>query len=234
MPYTHLDDLLTPELAAGERLLWTGRPPRGLLLRQSDFALIPFSLIWTAFAFFWESQALRSGPLLAKLWGLPFVAIGLYLIVGRFFHDALWRARTSYALTDRRALIVTDLWPRKVRSVPLSIAPALELEVGADGVGTIYFGPKPPSTGKQADTTGHGEPPRFERIPDVRQVHNLIVEIQHTARTRPANFDDRPPSTCVHCGYDLRGQTDPRCPECGRSFDPTLLLSHGKAGGKPG
>lgn len=23
---------------------------------------------------------------------------------------------------------------------------------------------------------------------------------------------------CVNCGYDLRGQTDPRCPECGAEF----------------
>jgi hypothetical protein len=28
---------------------------------------------------------------------------------------------------------------------------------------------------------------------------------------------------CIHCGYDLRGQTDPRCPECGRAFDAALL-----------
>jgi hypothetical protein len=28
---------------------------------------------------------------------------------------------------------------------------------------------------------------------------------------------------CIACGYDLRGQADPRCPECGRPFDPTLL-----------
>lgn len=28
---------------------------------------------------------------------------------------------------------------------------------------------------------------------------------------------------CLHCGYDLRGQTEPRCPECGSSFDPTLM-----------
>jgi hypothetical protein len=27
---------------------------------------------------------------------------------------------------------------------------------------------------------------------------------------------------CMHCGYDVRGQTDPRCPECGRDFDPKL------------
>ena len=28
---------------------------------------------------------------------------------------------------------------------------------------------------------------------------------------------------CVPCGYDLRGQTSPRCPECGTDFDPSLL-----------
>ena len=28
---------------------------------------------------------------------------------------------------------------------------------------------------------------------------------------------------CLHCGYDLRGQIEPRCPECGRTFDPALL-----------
>lgn len=28
---------------------------------------------------------------------------------------------------------------------------------------------------------------------------------------------------CVRCGYDLRGLTDPRCPECGSRFDPDLL-----------
>jgi hypothetical protein len=28
---------------------------------------------------------------------------------------------------------------------------------------------------------------------------------------------------CLHCGYNVRGQTEPRCPECGREFDPGLL-----------
>ncbi len=34
---------------------------------------------------------------------------------------------------------------------------------------------------------------------------------------------------CIPCGYDLRGQTEPRCPECGASFD-SALLSHGPEG----
>ncbi len=28
---------------------------------------------------------------------------------------------------------------------------------------------------------------------------------------------------CIPCGYDLRGQTRPRCPECGTSFDAKLI-----------
>jgi hypothetical protein len=28
---------------------------------------------------------------------------------------------------------------------------------------------------------------------------------------------------CLDCGYDLRGQIEPRCPECGKPFDKRLL-----------
>ena len=28
---------------------------------------------------------------------------------------------------------------------------------------------------------------------------------------------------CLRCGYDLRGQTEPRCPECGTPFEEALL-----------
>ena len=28
---------------------------------------------------------------------------------------------------------------------------------------------------------------------------------------------------CLRCGYDLRGQLEPRCPECGTPCDPSLL-----------
>lgn len=33
---------------------------------------------------------------------------------------------------------------------------------------------------------------------------------------------DRGYAICVECGYDLRGQTEPRCPECGAHFPGTL------------
>lgn len=45
---------LQPVLGSNENIIWTGRPPKGILFRSSDFFLIPFSILWFGFAIFWE------------------------------------------------------------------------------------------------------------------------------------------------------------------------------------
>src|SRR5690242_19490405 len=37
--------------------------------------------------------------------------------------------------------------------------------------------------------------------------------------------DVRRISRCLGCDYPLRGLTEPRCPECGRAFDPRDITS---------
>ena len=113
-----MDDVseITRELDPTERILWSGRPRQGLRLQASDAIAIPFSLMWGGFAFFWEGTVIHlfwttpagtRGPLaFFVLFGSVFATVGAYLVLGRFFADARTRARTWYAITDRRALIV--------------------------------------------------------------------------------------------------------------------------------
>jgi len=36
-------------------------------------------------------------------------------------------------------------------------------------------------------------------------------------------LQDRGVAVCLRCGYDLRGLTEPRCPECGEPFDESFI-----------
>ncbi|UXI66330.1 PH domain-containing protein [Tahibacter amnicola] len=165
-------------LLAGERVLWVGKPQTGLLIRPSDALLIPFSLMWGGFAIFWEWMVIQSNaPLVMRLWGIPFVLIGLYLMVGRFFFDSYRRARTQYAVTDRRVLIIEHVFGQHLRSLPLERLSAITLSRHGDGSGTIQF----PGT---EERTGRGRqlPPQFDHIPDAEKTHRLIEEASTDAR----------------------------------------------------
>jgi hypothetical protein len=116
--------VVTKELDANERLLWAGVPKQGFLLRSSDAGMIPFSLLWCGFTFYWESLVVKTnGPLFFKLWGAMFMLVGLYIVFGRFFVDAWQRGVTAYALTDRRALIRSGLFTSSVESLALRTLP---------------------------------------------------------------------------------------------------------------
>ncbi|MCY2952624.1 MAG: hypothetical protein NTU53_11725 [Planctomycetota bacterium] len=51
-------------------------------------------------------------------------------------------------------------------------------------------------------------------------VHLFRKRIQRSLRSQ---LVARGTPICVECGYDLRGQLEPRCPECGKAFDPSLI-----------
>lgn len=134
-----------PYLFAGERILWSGQPKQGLAFARSDLLAVPFSLMWGGFAISWNFSV-WSLPKTAgdtdwfmRLWGLPFLFVGLYLIVGRFFYDAWIRSHSYYAVTNDRILILRrgsrpKLTSREIRSLPM-----FELTEYRDGTGTIAF-----------------------------------------------------------------------------------------------
>lgn len=96
-------------LRSGETLHWTSRPDPKVLFSKADVFLVPFSLLWGGFAIFWEYQVLTGdAPALFALFGIPFVLIGLYMIVGRFIYKSRRKRTTVYGLTDSRAIVSTS------------------------------------------------------------------------------------------------------------------------------
>jgi len=84
------------------------------------------------------------GPGFMVLWGVPFVLGGLHFIFGRFLVDYCARSRTFYGVTDKRAIIVSGLVSRNVKSLSVRTITDLALSERSDGSGSITFGPSLP------------------------------------------------------------------------------------------
>jgi hypothetical protein len=190
-----IPQLFQPDLQKNEKILWSGRPePRWFT--AADFFLIPFSLLWGGFAFFWEGTVLhlyltnpKAGPgIFMVFWGIPFVLIGFYMIFGRFFYQRWVQKNTFYALTNQRVIILSLLRSRSTQALFLDNLPALCKTVNKEGVGTLVFGGDPLAArlyGPGASATpGFNTsrrvqaPPAFANIKDVNRVYELIAQ-QH-------------------------------------------------------
>ncbi|WP_370677052.1 PH domain-containing protein [Pleomorphomonas sp. PLEO] len=126
-----------------------------------------------------------SSPVLLKLWGIPFVVIGLYLIAGRFFADAWARRNTVYAITNKRVLVARTRPFPKVTAVPLNELGVVNLIEGANGSGTIRFEGARSTFGRRGFSTSWS--PAFDPIPQligidqVRTVFALLQQAQQPA-----------------------------------------------------
>lgn len=174
------------ELAPGERVLWQGAPPTGFRVSVQDVFLIPFSLVWCGFVVFAATMSLRDGvPGVAQLFLLPFLAIGLHMVAGRFFVDAWRRRRTEYVVTNERVIIRSGIFGREVKSLSLALLTEVTFRERRDGSGTIELGSAKFPGGSMMSRSWPGAarslPPAIEDVPDARFVYDLIRKGQRTA-----------------------------------------------------
>ncbi|MBP3372649.1 MAG: hypothetical protein J6L88_09010 [Clostridia bacterium] len=163
-------------MSPDERELWSGVPQSGHLITPADAIMIPFSLFWCGFAFFWEYSAITGGASsLFAIFGLPLVAVGLYLVVGRFFHTAWIRKRTCYIITNRRIIRKRG---SKIDFLDGSMTYNMQLHTFSDGCGTISFG-LPTNYGKRNFAPPVSPPAgsgffALENVEDVARVQRII------------------------------------------------------------
>jgi len=100
------------------------------------------------------------------------------LVVGHVCWDAFKRRRTWYTLTDRRALIASDLplQGRRLKSYAITAETTVELRPGTTP--SIYF-----AKAQRRSRNGTGsEHIGFERIAEGDRVYRLIRDVQQGAR----------------------------------------------------
>lgn len=174
-------------LSADEKILWSGQPPGKLQFNVLNVITIPIGAVLLAFGVFWEllvwqmvssppSSATYQSPLPPILIGISFFAVGLFLIFGMFFVDIYLRKHTYYVVTNLHVIIMTKWLATNIRSLALEQLPLMTLKTKPNGSGNIYFG----STGPVVTigSTGSTPPPSFDKIDDVRKVHDIILDAQ--------------------------------------------------------
>lgn len=170
-------------LFSGEQVLWTGRPRTGWKFKKSDLPIVGFAIIWCGFLAFWYSMVyLMDAPVLFLLFGIPFVLVGIYLLLGRFYIDARRRNHTFYIITDQRIMIRTGIYTMEIESIHFKKMGEPKLVVESNLTGTIHLGKRPDN---YYETTFPWDkikdqllPWRIEMIDDPMEVYNLIVSLQ--------------------------------------------------------
>ena len=109
------------------------------------------------------------------------MAIGIYMIIGRFFYDAYRRSKTRYAVSNQRVLILYDGVRPEIQSLDLRSLGEINLTFGRSGSGSIFFGHAP---AKPRGTFPGGDDgrPKFDMIDRAQTVHTLIRDAQRKAQ----------------------------------------------------
>jgi hypothetical protein len=172
----------------GEKLLWAGRPVQGIVFAAIDWYLIPFSIVWLGLTLgiFGSASQGQANPM-GGLMGLFFVGIGIYMLVGRYIVDWLYRSGVFYGVTDRRAVILSGIFSRSVHSIDFASLTGLKLEERGDGSGTIFFGDQSPYAHYQQwnVTWGGVSNTQFFRVPEVKKAYEIVRDAMRRAKSRP-------------------------------------------------
>lgn len=179
------------ELGPGEKILWTGRPRsfsvNWIMLPGILFAL--FFIVLFVSIFFLGTDAettVESSEQLEEISDdlslagaiLFLMFAGIFMIVPLVIFLGLLRAFLTpifeiYALTNQRAIILSNIFPKKVSSFSGQMFDNMSRS-GRHDLGTIYFGPRNFLHNLAVDQ--YGFPGKFYKIENAKKVEALILK----------------------------------------------------------
>ncbi len=82
------------------------------------------------------------GPtkIITQIFGVLFFYLGVHALLGRFIISKIRRSKLHYGISNKRVIIVSTLFGKKVRSIILQHLSDIAVSERPDGFGTISFG----------------------------------------------------------------------------------------------
>lgn len=137
---------IKPYLDVNEDILWCDKPYKRIVFTVNDIFTTLFGIVWLSFSIFWvisaflvTNEADSSAFNIFPLFGLPFVFIGLYLLLFRHIAGAVKRKNMIYALTDKRALIVHSGKRQYVQEYRYENISNIQMKCDDNDIGSIFF-----------------------------------------------------------------------------------------------
>jgi hypothetical protein len=173
-----------------EQPIWQGKPsPARYALRKAAYTF-PAGIFFFGFSLFWLYAAYAGGNATDQagfvfwMFGIPFVILGACMVLSPAWH-LLRATNTTYAITDRRAIIeISGLFPRWT-SIPLNQVRFVDVHSSNEGPGHVLFQEAAPTyywmEGGMKQRDG------FIAIADAAKVGQMLrTAIQKSTEARPA------------------------------------------------
>jgi hypothetical protein len=174
-----IENELRPEMGKDEKLIWTGRPKRGVIFYPTDIFVVPFSLVWTGGVAVGFLATMRNGLVFPDFVLIPMLLFGCYLLFGRFLVDAQKRRNTIYGITDSRIIIKSGVFVRNITSFNIKALSDVAMRVKKNGGGSITLMPSNyTQVSMPANWPGYKAAPQLHLNDQVREVYHLILERQ--------------------------------------------------------
>jgi len=173
---------LEKHLGSKEELFWIGQPKQGSIMPSTlRGGIIAIFIFWCCYVILWTIMACFSNTSFS-FWFFGFLLscwLPAILIIC-FVYDTRRRKNTIYGLTNKRVIIKSGIWNKKVKSYDLRSISDLEYSEKADGSGSVMLGPVRSFSlwGGYSHFPFEPKRPMLEYITEVKNVYNKIIELR--------------------------------------------------------